>query len=126
MLIPSVVGCSGGKAVGQLVQSDSGLLLMKGISSQAAADSTIRIYYTNPDSTPRYAVVLVNANAAQTIAFLPSCDSNTPAVSVLHTSLKEGSDNAIQIYAASSSQDSTRSGQIVAAPDIDVLKVPVR
>lgn len=115
--------------VGQLGGQGSGVLRINGISSQAKdiTNSTIRIYYTNPDPTPRYAVVNVNGNAPQRIAFLPSLDSNTPAVSVLHTSLKEGSDNTIEFHAfIPSGQDPTVSSQIVPVPNIDALKVPVR
>jgi hypothetical protein len=106
-------GCNGGKAVGNIGGSGHGAVTFSGISSQSSGKTTIRIKYENGDSSQRFASVSVNGQA-QTLAFLPSADGNTPATSVLNAQLNSGSSNTITVTTTDGSW----------GPDVDRLMVP--
>jgi hypothetical protein len=106
-------GCSGGKAAGYIGGSSRGAVTFSGISSQSAGKTTVRIKYENGDSSQRFASVTVNGQA-QTIAFLPTADGNTPGTSVLNAQLNSGSGNTISITTTDGSW----------GPDVDRLMVP--
>ena len=91
------------------------MLTLRGIASQASTRSTIRIHYANGDGAQRFARVVVNGGAPQTLAFLPSANGNTPATSVLHAQLNQGSANTIEIRGM---------GDGSYGPDVDRLMVP--
>ena len=92
--IISCSGCSGTKAVGSIGGSSNGKLTFNGVSSSASTLTTIRIKYENGDSAQRYGKVTVNGQA-QTIAYVPSTDGNTPGSSTLHVQLNSGSANTV-------------------------------
>jgi hypothetical protein len=73
-------------------------LTFEGISSAVATTTTIRIHYTNGDTTQRYANVVVNG-VTSLVAFLPSTDGNTPGTSTLTVPLKSGTGNVIEFEA---------------------------
>lgn len=91
-------GCSGGKSIGYIGGSSGGTLTFPAISSTSSTTTTIRIHYTNGDSTQRYGNVIVNG-VSNIIAFLPSSDGNTPGTSVLTVPLNSGSANVITFEA---------------------------
>lgn len=95
--VVSCSGCSGAKSVGVIGGSAGGTLTFEGISSSVATTTTIRVHHTNPDSTQRYANVLVNGVSYIT-AFLPT-GANTPGTSSLTVPLKSGTGNVIEFEA---------------------------
>ncbi|OTA96588.1 carbohydrate-binding module family 35 protein [Hypoxylon sp. CO27-5] len=104
--------CSGGTAAGYVGGPDKGSVTFSSVRSDAAARTTIRVRYVNGDSSPRYANVRVNGDAAQKLAFLPT--GSSVSSSTLHTDLKSGT-NEIVIEGVGDGW----------GPDIDRLIVPV-
>lgn len=90
----SCSGCSGGTSVGYIGGSPGGTLTFPSISSTVSTTTTIRIHYTNADSTQRYATVTVNG-VAHIVAFIPTGDDNTPGTATLTVPLTSGSSNKI-------------------------------
>lgn len=62
------------------------------MSSTVATNSTIRIGYTNADSTQRYATLSVNG-IKYIVAFIPTGDDNTPGSAAVTVALNAGSVN---------------------------------
>jgi hypothetical protein len=91
-------GCSGSKAIGYIGGSPGGKLVFNGVSSSASTLTTIRIHYTNADSTQRYANVVVNG-VSHIVAFIPTPDDNTPGTATLNAQLNSGSSNVIEFGA---------------------------
>lgn len=110
----SCSGCSGSTAVGYIGGSSGGSVTFSGVSSSASTKTTIRIKYENGNTGQRFAKVTVNG-VAQTIAFLPSEDGNSPASSVVHAQLTSGSSNTVVIAGV---------GDGTYGPDIDRIMVP--
>jgi hypothetical protein len=82
------------------------------VQSTATTRTTLRIKYTNGDSSQRFADVSVNNAAPQRIAFVPA--SGDPNSSVVHANLVAGS-NTVKI---------TGIGGGAWGPDVDRLMVP--
>jgi hypothetical protein len=112
-VVVSCSGCSGGKAVGYIGGSSHGSVTFNSISSSAATRSTIRVKYTNGDSSQRIASVSVNG-VSQSLGFLPTEDGQTPGSSTLHCNLNSGNSNTIIITTTDGSW----------GPDVDRLMVP--
>jgi len=111
----SCSGCSGSESVGDIGGSPGGTLTFNGVSSSVASSgTTIRIHYTNGDSTQRFANVLVNG-VSHIVAFVPTTNDNTPGTSTLNVPLKSGATNVIEFEAYEGGW----------APNIDRLMVPV-
>jgi len=114
-IILACSGCSGGESVGFIGGPPGGTLTMNGIiSSVTTAGTTLRIHYTNGDSTQRYSTVLVNG-VAHIVAFVPTVNDNTPGTSTLTVPLKSGSTNVIEF-------ETFEGGW---APNIDRIMVPI-
>lgn len=94
----SCSGCSGGSEVGYIGGSAGGTLTFPAISSTVATTTTIRIHYTNGDSTQRYASVIVNGQG-YVIAFCPTAGDSSPGTSTLTVPLKSGTVNVIEFEA---------------------------
>ncbi|KAF8688641.1 glycosyl hydrolase 43 family, partial [Rhizoctonia solani] len=110
----SCSGCSGTSAVGYIGGSGNGVLAFNNIASNAATRTTLRIKHLNGDTAQRYGTVTVNG-VAQTVAFLPTTDGQTPGSSVVHVNLNSGSSNTVSIAGYNGGY----------AADIDRLMVPV-
>jgi len=106
-------GCSGKGAAGYIGGPDKGSVTIDGIKSDLDGMTTVRIYYLNGDSSPRYANVRVNGDAGRKVAFLPA--KGSPGISTLNVNLKKGSQNTILIEGIGTSW----------GPDIDRLVVPL-
>ncbi|TVY80449.1 hypothetical protein LSUE1_G003570, partial [Lachnellula suecica] len=106
-------GCSGSTAIGYIGGSPGGKLVFPNISSTVSTTTTIRIHYTNADSTQRYATVVVNG-VSNIVAFIPTPDDNTPGTATLTVPLKSGSANVIEFGAYNGGW----------GPNIDRLMVP--
>lgn len=106
----SCSSCSGGQAAGYIGGSTNGAALFSNVQSSATTRTSIRIKHLNGDSSQRFADVSVNGKT-QRIAFLPH-GGGDPASSVVHTDLKQGS-NEVRISMQSSY-----------GPDVDRLMVP--
>jgi hypothetical protein len=91
-------GCSGGKVAGYIGGPSNGAVVFSSVKSPASGRRTVRIMYAVGDKTQRFAEVSANGAPGQRIAFLPSNDGATPATSVIHLDLKEGT-NSIKISA---------------------------
>ncbi|KAF7534704.1 hypothetical protein G7054_g6015 [Neopestalotiopsis clavispora] len=107
-------GCSGSAAAGYIGGSSGGSVTFSGVSSSASTKTTIRIKYENGNTGQRFAKVTVNG-VAQTVAFLPSEDGNSPASSVVHAQLTSGSSNTVVIAGV---------GDGTYGPDVDRIMVP--
>lgn len=94
----SCTGCSGSKSVGYIGGSPGGTLTFSDISSNSATTTTIRIHYTNGDSTQRYATVIVNG-VSNVVAFVPTGGGSAVGTSILTVALKSGSSNVIEFEA---------------------------
>ncbi|KAG8697990.1 hypothetical protein FRC09_007511, partial [Ceratobasidium sp. 395] len=112
--VSSCSGCSGSSAVGNIGGSGNGVLTFNNVVSNASTRTTLRIKDQNGDSSQRYGTVTVNG-VAQTVAFLPTADGQTPGSSVVHVNLNSGSSNTVVI---------AKSGSGYVA-DVDRLMVPV-
>jgi hypothetical protein len=111
----SCSGCSGTEAVGYIGGSSAGTVTFSGLTGSASTKTTIRIKYENGDSSQRFAKITVNG-AAQTIAFLPTDDGQTPGSSTVHAQLTSGSSNTVVIAGL---------GDGTYGPDVDRIMVPV-
>ncbi|TVY31533.1 hypothetical protein LSUB1_G008120, partial [Lachnellula subtilissima] len=107
-------GCSGAQSIGYIGGGSGGKLIFPSISSSVATTSTIRIHYTNADSSQRYASVVVNG-VSHVVAFIPTPDDNTPGTATLTVPLNSGSANTIAFEAYNGGW----------GPNIDRLMVPV-
>lgn len=86
--------CSGGESVGYIGGTTDGTLTFSDISSSVATTTTIRIHYTNGDSSQRFATVTVNG-VAHVVAFVPT-DGSTSGTSTLTVPLNSGAKNVIE------------------------------
>ncbi|KAI0151100.1 galactan 1,3-beta-galactosidase [Pestalotiopsis sp. NC0098] len=111
----SCTGCSGAKAAGYIGGTSGGSVTFSGVSSNTATKTTIRVKFENGNTSQRFAKVTVNG-VAQTVAFLPSEDGNSPASSVVHAQLASGSGNTVVIAGV---------GDGTYGPDVDRIMVPV-
>lgn len=84
--------------MGYIGGSAGGTLTFNSISSTVATTTTIRIHYTNGDSTQRYSNVVVNGQT-YVVAFCPTGGDTTPGTSTLTVPLKSGSGNVIEFEA---------------------------
>jgi len=108
-------GCSGSESVGYIGGSPGGTLTFNGVNSSVTSSATtLRIHYTNGDSTQRYANVIVNGDA-HVVAFVPTTNDNTPGTSTLTVPLKSGTTNVVEF-------ESYQGGW---APNIDRIMVPI-
>ncbi|KAG8751488.1 hypothetical protein FRC12_012426 [Ceratobasidium sp. 428] len=112
--VASCSGCSGTSAVGNIGGSGNGVLTFNNVVSNTSTRTTLRIKDQNGDTSQRYGTVTVNG-VAQTVAFLPTADGQTPGSSVVHVNLNSGSSNTVVI---------AKSGSGYVA-DVDRLMVPV-
>jgi hypothetical protein len=90
----SCTPCSGSESVGYIGGMTDGTLTFSNISSSAATTTTIRIHYTNGDSTQRFANVAVN-DVSHIVAFVPT-DGSTSGTSTLTVPLNSGAKNVIE------------------------------
>lgn len=97
----SCTGCSGSASIGYIGGSPGGKLVFPNISSSVSTTTTIRIHYTNADTTQRYANVVVNG-VSHIVAFIPTPDDNTPGTATLTVPLNSGSANVIEFGAYNS------------------------
>ena len=88
----SCAGCSGASEVGYIGCSNGGTLTFPSVSSTADGKTTIRVHYTNGDTSQRYANVIVNG-ASQVLAFVPTDGDRAPKTSVLTAYLKSGTNS---------------------------------
>jgi hypothetical protein len=105
-------GCSGGKSVGYVGGKENGAVTFSNVVSEKEQRKTVRIFSPNGDKTQRFAKVSVNGGPAVRIAFLPSNNPTTPAVSVANLDLKAGA-NTVKIEGLDGSW----------GPDLDKLMV---
>ncbi|CAE6472685.1 unnamed protein product [Rhizoctonia solani] len=110
----SCSGCSGTSAVGYIGGSGNGVLTFNNVATNAATRTTLRIKHLNGDTAQRYGTITVNG-VAQTVAFLPTTDGQTPGSSVVHVNLNSGSSNTVSIAGYNGGY----------AADVDRLMVPV-
>ncbi|KAL2061359.1 hypothetical protein VTL71DRAFT_7632 [Oculimacula yallundae] len=104
--------CSGSKSIGYIGGSAGGSLTFTNVTSTVATTSTLRILYTNGDSTQRYANVIVNG-VGNVVAFVPTA-GGTPMSSALTVELKQGV-NTVKFEGVNGGW----------GPDIDRLMVPI-
>ncbi|CZS97611.1 probable glycosyl hydrolase family 43 protein [Rhynchosporium agropyri] len=104
--------CSGGKSVGYVGGSAGGSLTFTNVTSTVDTTSTLRIVYTNGDSTQRYANVVVNG-VGNVVAFVPTA-GGIPLTSTLTVALKKGV-NTVKFEGVNGGY----------APDIDRIMVPI-
>lgn len=103
--------CSGGAAAGYIGGPSNGQVSFS-VQSDAAAKSSIRVKYTNGDSTPRYMQASVNG-ATQTLAFLSTGGGTTVQSATLNCNLNAGK-NTIVLSGFNSKY----------GPDVDQMFVP--
>lgn len=130
-VVQTCTGCSGSSSVGYIGGSPGGTLTFPNISSNSATTTTIRIHYTNGDSTQRYATVVVNG-VSQVVAFVPTGSGSSVGSSTLTVALKAGSANVIEFEAYNGGWGTCLwfwlweiMCLLLSAPDIDRLMVPV-
>lgn len=105
-------GCSGGKAAGYIGGTDGGKVTFSGVKAGRDGLTTVLIRYSNGESKPRYANVVVNGAEPVRLAFEPNGE-----VSTLAAYLRAGSDNKIEIGGVSGG---------AWGPDIDRLLIPTQ
>ncbi|OJD30241.1 glycosyl hydrolase family 43 protein [Diplodia corticola] len=115
--VVSCAGCSGGQAAGYIggTSAPGGSVTFSAIAVDAAeGKTTVRVKYQNLDAAARYASVVVNGGAGQTVAFLPTVQG-TVGSSVVHVQLEGGSGNEVVIEGVA------EGGW---GPDVDRIMVP--
>ncbi|KAG9238050.1 glycoside hydrolase family 43 protein, partial [Amylocarpus encephaloides] len=110
----SCSGCSGKTSIGYIGGSPNGKLTISGVSSTVSTNTTIRINYTNADSTQRYATLSVNG-ARYIVAFIPTPDDNSPGTAAVTVRLEEGKANTFVFEAYNGGW----------GPNIDRIAIPV-
>ena len=105
-------GCSGGLAAGYLGGEGAGRMEL-GVRSEETTKTTVRLRYTNGDTSERYGLVTVNG-VEHEVAFLPTQDGQTPGSAVLHCDLAAGDGNTVVVEALDGGY----------AADIDQVIVP--
>ncbi|KAI5849309.1 glycosyl hydrolase family 43 protein [Morchella snyderi] len=113
--ILSCTDCSGGSAVGYIGGSAGvDTLTFNGISSSATTRTTIRMRYTNGDTTQRFADITVNG-VTQRIAFVPTGSGQITGVASMTFNLNSGTGNTLKVAGVNGGY----------APDVDRIVVPV-
>jgi hypothetical protein len=93
--------CSGKTAIGYIGGPSNGKLTISNVSSTVTTSTTIRINYSNADSTQRYATMSVNG-AKYIVAFIPTGDDNTPGTASVTVKLNAGAVNTFVFEAYNS------------------------
>lgn len=83
-------------AIGYLGGSSSGTVTFNNIASSANTRTTIRMRYTNGDTTQRFANLVVNGQS-QRVAFVPSANGQTTGVASFQVSLNSGGSNSVRV-----------------------------
>lgn len=93
-----IVSCSdcSGTSVGYIGGSGGGTLQFNGVSSSATTRTTIRMRYTNGDTTQRIADITVNG-VTQKIAFVPTASGQITGVASISVNLNNGAANTLKI-----------------------------
>lgn len=112
--ILSCTDCSGTSAVGYIGGSAGDTLTFNGISSSATTRTTIRMRYTNGDTTQRFADITVNG-VTQRIAFVPTGSGQITGVASMTFNLNSGTGNTLKVAGVDGGY----------APDVDRIVVPV-
>ncbi|KAI5854710.1 galactan 1,3-beta-galactosidase [Tricharina praecox] len=105
-------GCSG-SAVGYIGGTSSGTVTFSNVQSDVTTRTTIRMRYTNGDTTQRFALIEVNG-VGQRVAFIPGGSGQETAVVSFTAQLNAGTSNTIRISGVDGGW----------GPDIDRVFVP--
>ncbi len=108
--VSSCTGCSGGQDVTSLGRG--GTLQFNGVTPSSSGQHSLKIWYTNGDSTPRSASLSVNGGTPVTVSFPPTGGTQADYLAVTTITLQAGS-NTIRVSNASA-----------AAPNIDLIAIP--
>ncbi|RPB11494.1 glycosyl hydrolase family 43 protein [Morchella conica CCBAS932] len=112
--ILSCTDCSGTSTVGYIGGSAGDTLTFNGISSSTTTRTTIRMRYTNGDTTQRFADITVNG-VTQRIAFVPTGSGQITGVASMTFNLNSGTGNTLKVAGVDGGW----------APDVDRIVVPV-
>jgi len=101
-------------SIGYIGGPTNGKLTIPNVSTTITTRTTIRIGYTNADSTQRYATLTVNG-IQYIVAFIPTVDDNTPGSASVTVQLNAGAVNTFVFEAYNGGW----------GPNIDAIRIPV-